>query len=66
MAPHCNRCFGYLAMALEMDYWVVPELSCFYHLKYTATELAAEAVANTLKHILRERQLSHLIVNDEL
>ncbi len=31
MEPHCNRCFGYLAMALGIDYWVVPEVCvvCF-------------------------------------
>lgn len=26
MDPHCNRCFGYMAMALNLDYWVVPEV----------------------------------------
>ena len=26
MSPHCNRCFGYMAAALGLDYWVIPEV----------------------------------------
>ena len=28
--PHCNRCFGYMAMALDFDYWIVPQV-CLVH-----------------------------------
>ncbi len=61
MKPHCNRCFGYLAVALGMDYWVVPEISTFYHLKYSASSKKAEAVAETLRHVLVARGSEHLL-----
>ena len=26
MTPHVNRCFGYMAMSLDIDYWLVPQV----------------------------------------
>ncbi len=63
MAPHCNRCFGFEAAALGLDYWVLPEVACFYHLKYDMTTEKAVEVLKTIAHILQTKGLSHLIVN---
>jgi len=51
MNPHCNRCFGYMSVGLGFDYWVVPELACFYNLWYDVDERKAQAVVNTLRHV---------------
>jgi hypothetical protein len=68
MKPHCNRCFGYTAMALGIDYWLVPQVSCFYHLRYEMTEEKAQAVVRLLRHLLVQKGLETLIrpENDEL
>ena len=33
MVPH-DRAYGQLAMALGMDYWLVPQVSTFYFLRF--------------------------------
>ena len=67
MKPHCNRCFGFMAMALGMDYWLVPQVSCFYHLRYEMDSGKAAAVMRLLRHVLEAKGLGHLIrQRDEL
>ena len=61
MTPQCNRCFGYIAAAFQYDYWIVPEVTCFYHLKYTMTKRKAMAVLKVIKKILEEKGLEHLM-----
>ena len=61
MSPHCNRCFGYMAVALGLDYWVVPEVTAFYHLSYEMDSSKAAAVVRTLRRVLEHRNLTHLI-----
>eukprot|EP00038_Savillea_parva_P027749 m.61258 g.61258 ORF g.61258 m.61258 type:complete len:795 (+) comp8013_c1_seq1:131-2515(+) len=61
MSPQCNRCFGYMATALQQDYWIVPEVSTFYHLKYKMTRSKMKAVLNVLKAVLDEKGLSDLM-----
>ena len=65
MKPHCNRCFGYMAMALDMDYWLLPQVSCFYHLRYEMTAEKAEAVVRQLKHLIVEKGLTHLLLDED-
>jgi hypothetical protein len=59
MKPHSNRCFGYMAMALGMDYWLVPQISAFYHLRYTANNSNVAAVVNLLRHVLKLNKSSN-------
>ena len=66
MKPHCNRCFGYMAMALEVDYWLVPQLACNYHLKYTLDRTKIDATLRVLRHVLERKGLGHLLRRDEL
>ena len=61
MKPHCNRCFGYMAMALEVDYWLVPQLSCNYHLKYTLDKTKIAATLRVLQHVIVSKGLGHLL-----
>ena len=61
LLPNSNRCFGYMAMALGLDYWVVPELWSFYHLRYDATAERVAAAVGTLKHVITVRGLCHLL-----
>lgn len=55
MKPQCNRCFGYIAMALSLDYWIVPEVNCFYHLKYQMSKKKATAVMDVVEHIMEKK-----------
>jgi hypothetical protein len=48
MRPHVNRCFGYMAQALGLGYWVVPEFRSYYHTTYTGLPArAVKAVVET-------------------
>ena len=58
MRPHCNRCFGYLSMALGVDYWVVPEVNTFYHLKYAMSKKKAKAVMDTVEEAMARRGIT--------
>jgi tetratricopeptide (TPR) repeat protein len=64
MKPQCNRCFGYIAMALNFDYWVVPEVTTFYHLKYQMSTKKAAAVMKTLDHIMETRGITQDLTQD--
>ena len=55
MKPQCNRCFGYIAMALNLDYWIVPEINTFYHLKYKMSKKKAAAVMEVVEHIMEKK-----------
>ena len=41
-------------MALDFDYWIVPEVNTFYHMKYTMNKKKAEAVMETIEAALVE------------
>ena len=53
MNPHVDRCYGYMAVALGMEYWLVPQVSAFYHLNYTMDSSKAEAVVRLVQHVLK-------------
>ena len=54
LKPHVNRCFGYMAHALNLGYWVVPEFRSYYHTKYhNLPPSAVESAARTVMQALR-------------
>ncbi len=68
--PHVDRCFGHMAMSLGLEYWLVPQVSSIYHLRYGMTPAKAALVARLMKHVMKSKGLEHLmvqdVVNDEL
>ena len=65
--PHIDRSFGYMALALGLDYWVVPEISASYLYKYIVDQRGADAFKKTLRHIITSKGLQELLVpRDEL
>ena len=64
--PHVDRCYGYMAMALGQDYWLVPQVSAFYHLSYKMDQSKADAVVRLVKHVLETKGLGHLLRREEL
>ena len=64
MKPHCNRCFGYMAMGLELDYWMVPQVTCNYHLNYEMNQGRIDAIIRALHHVIQKKGLGHLISSD--
>ncbi len=66
MKPHCNRCFGYMAMALDIDYWLVPQINSFYFLKYEPDQEAMDAAARVLRHVIIDKGLGHLLKRVDL
>ncbi len=61
MEPHVDRSFGYMAMALGLEYWLVPQVSAFYHLKYTMDADKAGAVVRLVEHVLYLKGMGDLI-----
>ena len=67
MKPHCNRCFGYMAAALDMDYWLVPQLHATYRTSYTLDPGKIAAVLRVVAHVLELKGLGHIMTRrDEL
>ena len=64
MHPHVNRCYGYMAMALGFDYWLVPSIVARYYGKFAMTKEKADLVTQTLRHVIRTRQLTWLLRED--
>lgn len=57
LTPQCNRCFGYLATALGNEYLAVPQVTTFYHLKYSMTRSKAEVVLQAVLDELKRKGL---------
>ena len=55
--PHIDRCYGYIAMALGLDYWLVPEINSLYHLNYTMDAIKANIVVNLVKELLQAQRI---------
>ena len=62
MKPHCNRCFGYMAMALDIDYWLVPQVHANYHLKYHLDDENIAAAVRVLRHVIEQKGLTELLL----
>ena len=55
MRPHVDRSFGHMAAALGLQYWVVPEITAYYHSNYTVDNAKAEVVVRVVRHILQSQ-----------
>ena len=61
LKPHVDRCFGHMALALGLDYWLVPQVSAFIFANYTLNEDSVDAVMRLLRHIAETKGLHHLL-----
>ncbi len=52
LRPHFDRAYGYMAMALGLDYWIVPEVSTLYHGQYHLTSSNIASVVRLVKYLL--------------
>ena len=60
LVPHTNRNLGFLAMATEMDYWLLPQINAKYYLKYEIEQAGVDAAIRLIRHIIDKRGLGHL------
>ena len=49
--PYIDRAYGYMAMALGLDYWTVPQISTHYVGNYSIDSNNAESLIRVLRHI---------------
>jgi len=53
MKPYNDNCFGAEAMALDLDFWVIPNIHSYYYGVYpTVSDEAIEVLKETVKTIL--------------
>ena len=52
-----------MAMALGLDYWVVPEVTSFFTGQYRMDATRATKVLQLVKHVLGHKGLGHLILD---
>ena len=57
LKPHVDRCYGHMALALGLDYWIVPQLAANYHLSYIIDDAAIAAVTGLVSKLLRDKGL---------
>ncbi len=56
-----------MAMALGLDYWLVPQINASYQSNYTMDASKADAAVRTLKHVIETKDLRRFLVgNSEL
>ena len=65
LQPHIDRAYGYMAMALGLDYWVVPQISTGYYRNYTANSQNIAALCRLVTHIADLKQLD-IITNGQM
>ena len=67
LSPHANRNMGMLAQSASLDFYMLPQISCQYYLKYTLDDDGIAALIRLLKHIIDKRGLQYLYqAKDEL
>ena len=61
------RCFGHMAMALGLDYWIVPLLQSLHFSRYKMDPTKAEHVVRLVRHLMeRKRVPAARSVHEEL
>ena len=60
--PASNNCFAFMAAALGLDYWVVPQLTAPFPGHYVPTAEGVAALQTAVKHVLLARGLRHLLL----
>ena len=65
LRPHIDRCFGYMAMSLGLDYWLVPQVTSILFERYTMDQEKAKAVVRLLRHLLMNKGMQSLIQDSE-
>ena len=53
--PFAERCFAYMATALGLDYWIVPQVRAHYHLNYTLTDDGVAATVRLVTHLAERK-----------
>ncbi len=66
LKPAVDRSYGYMAAAFGQDYWVLPQLSSHYLLKYHVDASATEALERLLHHIVDKKGVLKPEKHDEL
>ena len=66
LKPHSDRTFGFMAAALDIDYWVVPNLSSHYFGHYNVDRGNTASVISLIKDVLEHAGLSKMLSDDEL
>ena len=59
LQPHVDRCYGYMAMALGLDYWLVPQVSAFYYQNYVMDAKKADYVMRLVRHVVSSKGLAY-------
>ena len=54
LRPYSDRCFGYMAIVLGLDYWMVPQVSSFIKGNYTMDENTADIITRLVVRILHK------------
>ena len=66
LQPQVDRCFGHMAMALGLEYWLFPQMSTHLYLKYKADDNNVAALMKLLRYVLERKGLRSLLRHDEL
>ena len=67
MEPHVDRCYGYMALALGFDYWLLPQVKAHYFGTFNMDQPSADALIRLLRHVINTKGLQYLLhTQDEL
>ena len=55
LQPHIDRSYGYMAMALGLDYWVLPQISTHLYLRYKVDSGSVAAAVRLVRHVLETK-----------
>ena len=66
LTPQLDRSYGYMAMALGLDYWVLPQITTHLYLRYSVDESKVAAAVRLVRHLLERKGLASLTPRHEL
>ena len=66
LSPQIDRCFGHMAVALGLQYWLVPQVTTNLFNAYLMDEGRAGHVVSLVRHIIERNKWEGIIRRDEL
>jgi len=57
MKPNSDNCYGYMSVALNMDFWLIPQITSYYYGNYRLDDKGVAAVKEVIEILLKKKNL---------
>jgi len=59
MKPNSDNCYGYMSVALNMDFWLIPQITSYYYGNYRLDDKGVAAVKEVIEILLKKKKFNY-------